>query len=67
MSGQARSGRISFLRSAAYSEEISVGKRVKEETRHVTDTVRHEEAVVEHDDGVEVEHRQAGLPHGEVQ
>jgi len=49
------------------TEEISVGKRVVQETQRVSGTVRHEEAVVEHDPGVEVEHRQAGLPHGDVE
>jgi uncharacterized protein (TIGR02271 family) len=44
-------------------EEVNVGKRATTETQRVSDTVRREEAYIDHDKDAPVDHQQAGLQH----
>jgi len=55
--------RVELDKETVVAEEIEVGKRTVQETQRVSDTVRREEARVEHDDDVDIRHRQAGVPH----
>lgn len=45
---------VTVNKTAVVTEEINVGKRQVQETQHVTDTVRHEEARLENPQNVEV-------------
>jgi len=45
---------VTVNKTAVVTEEISVGKRQVQETQHVTDTVRHEEARLENPQNVDV-------------
>ena len=45
------------------TEEITLGRRVTQDTERVSAEVRKEEAAVEHGDDVRVRHREAGVPH----
>jgi len=58
-----REERVELDKQTVVTEEIEVGKRAVQETQRVSGTVRREEAHVEHDDDVDVRHRQANLPH----
>ena len=60
-----REEQVTVEKRPVVTEEIEVGKRTVQETRRATDTVRREEAVVDHDEDVDVRHRQAGIPHAE--
>lgn len=46
--------RVSVGKTTVVTGEVGIGKRAVTETQHVTDTVRHEEAVVENADNVDV-------------
>jgi uncharacterized protein (TIGR02271 family) len=58
-----REEQVTVEKTPVVTEEIEVGKRTVQETQRVSDTVRREEVSVDHDDEVEVHHRQANVPH----
>ena len=60
-----REEQVTIEKRPVVTEEIEIGKRAVQETEHVTETVRREEAVVDHDEDVAVRHRESGIPHEE--
>ena len=58
-----REEQVTVEKRPVVTEEIEVGKRAVQETQRVSDTVRREEVSVDHDQDVDVHHRQAGVPH----
>lgn len=60
-----REERAEVEKTPVVYEEVDVGKRAVQETKRVSDTVRREEAVIDHDDDVDVQHRQSGIPHAD--
>ena len=58
-----REEQVTVEKTPVVTEEIEVGKRTVQETQRVSDTVRREEVSVDHDDEVDVHHRQANVPH----
>ena len=58
-----REERVELDKQTVVAEEIEVGTRAVQETERVAGTVRREEARIEHDEDLDVRHRQAGIPH----
>jgi uncharacterized protein (TIGR02271 family) len=57
--------RVTVEKTPVVREEIQVGKRTIQDTERVSANVRREEAVIDHDEEVDVQHRQSGVPHPE--
>jgi uncharacterized protein (TIGR02271 family) len=56
-----REEQVTVEKTPVVTEEVEIGKRTVQETQQVSDTVRREEAVVEHEDDVPVRQRKRGV------
>ena len=58
-----REEQVTVGKDTVVTEEIEVGKRAVQDTEHISETVQREDVAVDHDDDVNVHHRQADVPH----